>query len=104
MSDLVVPAREGEEVVVELVECDEVDEGAHQVVVLSCPSFNYARDEGREEHNPEDFAHGHVDSGAEQIEPDAREHDRIDGALETLSMCFGSPKSSSVGLTTNGRC
>ena len=45
------------EVVVKLVEANEVDDGANQVIELRCPSFHYAREKCSEENYAEDGAH-----------------------------------------------
>ena len=59
------------EIVIELVQCDEVHQRAHQVVELRCPSFHYASDEGSKEDYGEDLTHVFVNSCTENIVNDA---------------------------------
>ena len=48
---------EANEVVIELVEAYEIDQGTNQVVELRCPSFHNAREKSSEENYSENGAH-----------------------------------------------
>ena len=68
---------EANEVVIDLVEAYEVDNGTYQVVELRCPSFHYAREKGSEENYSEDGAHMRVDLGTEDVIKNARQYEGV---------------------------
>ena len=93
---------EANEVVVELVEAYEIDQGTNQVVELRCPSFHNAREKGSEENYSEDGAHMWIDLCTEDIIENARQYQWVESSLLRLVMSLRSPKSRAPLSAENG--